>query len=363
MSFIEIKHLRKEYGDSVPLKDVSIDIGKGEVIGIIGPSGTGKSTFLRCLNRLETPTSGSILIDGEDVCRPDADLAKLRRRMGMVFQSYNLFPHMMAAENIMRPLQSLLGVSAEDAYDEAMQQLARVGLDDKARLYPDELSGGQRQRVAIARALAMHPDIMLFDEPTSALDPGMVSEVISVMKDLSQTGLTMLTVTHDMRLAKEVSERVLYMDQGGIYEDAPAAKIFEDPSGERTRDFIFDIRSWRYTLSAKSRDMREMLGSLDDFCRRTYMSKKQAVNCRLAAEELAVSRLLTDIDAHPDHSFGVTVDYCEESGETKLLVSGSHLPEKGEPVSDAILADAAERLPDDEKGRAVFGIICPADEK
>ena len=363
MSFIEIRHLRKEYENSVPLKDVNIDIDKGEVIGIIGPSGTGKSTFLRCLNRLETPSSGSILIDGENICRADVDLTEVRRRMGMVFQSYNLFPHMMAAENIMRPLQSLLGMSAADAYGEAMQQLARVGLDDKARLYPDELSGGQRQRVAIARALAMHPDIMLFDEPTSALDPGMVSEVMSVMKDLSQTGLTMLTVTHDMRLAKEVSERVLYMDQGGIYEDAPTAKIFEEPSGERTRDFIFDIRSWRYTLSLKSRDMHEMLGTLDDFCRRTYMSKRQAVSCRLAAEELAVSRLLPDIEKNPDHSFGITVNYREESGETKLLVSGSPVPENGEPVSDAILAGAAERLPDDEKGRAVFGIICPADDR
>ncbi len=363
MSFIEIRHLRKEYDNAVPLQDVSVSIGKGEVIGIIGPSGTGKSTFLRCLNRLETPTSGSILIDGEDICRPDADLAKLRRRMGMVFQSYNLFPHMMAVENIMRPLQSLLGVSVRDAYDEAMEQLACVGLDDKARRYPDELSGGQRQRVAIARALAMHPDIMLFDEPTSALDPGMVSEVMSVMKELSQTGLTMLTVTHDMRLAKELSERVFYMDQGGIYEDAPAAKIFEDPSGERTRDFIFDIRSWRYALSSENRDMHEMLGSLDDFCRRTFMSKMQADSCRHAVEELAVSHLLADIDTHPEHRFGITVDYREESGETKLLVRGSPLPESGEPVSDAILAGAAKRLPDDEKGRAVFSIISRAEDK
>ena len=191
MSLIEIRNLRKEYSpDVVPLKGVNADIEAGEVISIIGPSGTGKSTLLRCINRLETPTSGQIIVDGVDVCAPGTDLARLRKSMGMVFQSFNLFPHKMAVENIMLPQQSLLGKSAREAYEEAMKQLERVGLADRARQYPDELSGGQKQRVAIARALAMHPQILLFDEPTSALDPTMVSEVLSVIRDLAGTGLT-----------------------------------------------------------------------------------------------------------------------------------------------------------------------------
>ena len=177
MSLIEIKNLRKAYPEAVPLENVSVNIDAGEVVSIIGPSGTGKSTFLRCINRLETPTSGEIWVDGVNVCDPKTDLPSIRKKMGMVFQSFNLFPHKMVAENIMMPQQQLLGVSRADAYREAVTQLARVGLESKARAYPDELSGGQKQRVAIARALAMHPKIMLFDEPTSALDPNMVSEV------------------------------------------------------------------------------------------------------------------------------------------------------------------------------------------
>ena len=239
MSLIEIRHLRKEYPESTPLEDVSADIDKGEVVGIIGPSGTGKSTLLRCINRLETPTSGRILVDGTDICAPDVDLSMVRRNMGMVFQSFNLFPHLMVAENIMQPQQKLLGRSAAESYEEAIRQLRRVGLEGKERRYPGELSGGQKQRVAIARALAMQPKIMLFDEPTSALDPEMVSEVITVMKDLADSGLTMLVVTHDMRLAKDLATRIFFMDQGGIYEDGTPEQIFTNPSKERTRQFIF----------------------------------------------------------------------------------------------------------------------------
>ena len=196
MSLIEIKGLRKEYPDVVPLKDVNVNIEEGEVISVIGPSGTGKSTFMRCINRLETPTAGSIIVDGDDVCDPKTDLAAVRRKMGMVFQSFNLFPHKTIAENVMMPQQDILGTPAKEAYAEAMRQLERVGLDGKARKFPHELSGGQKQRAAIARALAMKPKIMLFDEPTSALDPTMVSEVLSVIKSLAGSGLTMLIVTH-----------------------------------------------------------------------------------------------------------------------------------------------------------------------
>ena len=239
MSLIEIRHLRKEFPEATPLEDVSANIEKGEVVGIIGPSGTGKSTLLRCINRLEEPTSGQILVDGKDICAPSVDLSEVRRDMGMVFQSFNLFPHLMVAENIMQPQQKLMGRSAAEAYEEALKQLRRVGLEGKERRYPGELSGGQKQRVAIARALAMQPKIMLFDEPTSALDPEMVSEVISVMKNLADSGLTMLVVTHDMRLARDLTTRVFFMDQGGIYEDGTPEQIFTNPQKERTRQFVF----------------------------------------------------------------------------------------------------------------------------
>ena len=238
MSLIEIRHLRKEYPEATPLEDVTVNIEQGEVVGIIGPSGTGKSTLLRCINRLEEPTSGQILVDGMDICAPSANLAEIRRNMGMVFQSFNLFPHLIVAENIMQPQQRLLGRSPSEAYEEAIKQLRRVGLEGKERSYPSELSGGQKQRVAIARALAMQPKIMLLDEPTSALDPEMVSEVISVMQDLAGSGLTMMVVTHEMRLARDLSTRVFFMDQGGIYEDGPPEQIFGNPLKERTRLFV-----------------------------------------------------------------------------------------------------------------------------
>ena len=188
MSLIEVEHLRKEYPGVVPLKDVNATVERGEVISIIGPSGTGKSTFLRCINLLETPTSGKIIVDGTDMCDPATDLDAMRRKMGMVFQNFNLFGHMLVAENIMLGPTRLLGVSKQEAYDRALELLALVGLKDKALSYPGKLSGGQKQRVAIARGLAMNPDILLFDEPTSALDPTMVSEVLTVMKNLSSGG-------------------------------------------------------------------------------------------------------------------------------------------------------------------------------
>ena len=292
MSLIEIRDLKKEYDNAVPLRGINADIEEGEVISIIGPSGTGKSTLLRCINRLETPTSGTVTVDGVNVCDPSADLPKVRRSMGMVFQSFNLFPHKMVVENIMVPQQSLLGKSPQEAYAEAMDQLARVGLADKARQYPDELSGGQKQRVAIARALAMHPKILLFDEPTSALDPTMVSEVLSAIRDLAGTGLTMLIVTHEMRLARNVSDRVFFMNEGEIYEEGTPEEIFDHPRREATRNFIFRIRNWDYRLSVTEQDFHGMMGSLEKFCKDQFLGRHQATNCQLAVEELATSFLL-----------------------------------------------------------------------
>lgn len=380
MSLIEIRNLRKEYPDVTPLEDVSVNIEAGEVVSIIGPSGTGKSTLLRCINRLETPTSGQILVDGIDVCAPETDLSAVRQKMGMVFQSFNLFPHKMVAENIMLPQQTLLGRSAKEAYEEALIQLQKVGLESKGRKYPGELSGGQKQRVAIARALAMHPKIMLFDEPTSALDPAMVSEVLSVMRDLAGSGLTMLIVTHDMRLARELSDRILYMDQGGIYEQGTPAQIFGDPQGLLTRNFIFRIKSWEYEFTYESQDFVEMLGSLNEFCRRQFMDRRAAGDCELAVEELVTSHLLPIMAQQPKAPVRLTLNAGEEGRNMQMVVDqrellaeaggntepaektgstdGSTSADAGstDGISEAILEHVTRQIPDLQPGVSLYQI-------
>lgn len=238
MSLIRIEHLRKEFPDVTPLKDVNLEVNPGEVISIIGPSGTGKTTLLRCINRLEEPTSGKIIIDDEDVTAPKYDLTRIRRKVGMVFQSFNLFSNLNVAENIMTGPVRLLNKTKQEAYDEAMGLLERVGLSEKALNYPDELSNGQKQRIAIMRALAMNPEVMLFDEPTSALDPTMVGEVLQVIKGLAGDGMTMLIVTHEMQFANDVSDRILYMDEGVIYEEGTPEQIFGSPKKDKTKSFI-----------------------------------------------------------------------------------------------------------------------------
>ena len=238
MSLIRIEHLRKEFPDVTPLKDVNLEVNPGEVISIIGPSGTGKTTLLRCINRLEEPTSGKIIIDDEDVTSPKYDLTRIRRKVGMVFQSFNLFSNLNVAENIMTGPVRLLNKTKQEAYDEAMGLLERVGLSEKALNYPDELSNGQKQRIAIMRALAMNPEVMLFDEPTSALDPTMVGEVLQVIKGLAGDGMTMLIVTHEMQFANDVSDRILYMDEGVIYEEGTPEQIFGSPKKDKTKSFI-----------------------------------------------------------------------------------------------------------------------------
>ncbi len=235
---ISIQHLCKKFDDVIPLQDINAEIKKGDVISIIGPSGTGKSTLLRCLNRLEEPSSGKILMEGQDLGKKECNLPLLRRKMGMVFQNFNLFPHMNILENIMYGPVKVLKHSKKDAYAKGMQLLRTVGLEDKAENYPDELSGGQKQRAAIARTLAMEPEVILFDEPTSALDPTMVGEVLSVIKNLAREGMTMLIVTHEMSFARKVSNRVFYLDQGIIYEEGSPEEIFDHPKKERTQQFM-----------------------------------------------------------------------------------------------------------------------------
>lgn len=238
---IEVKNLTKSYGMLNVLKNVDIKINEGEVVCVIGPSGSGKSTFLRCLNLLEEPTSGEIYIDGEQINKKGVNLNMMRQKLGMVFQNFNLFPHMTAIENITLAPINVMGVTKNKAEKNAMELLDRVGLADKAQVYPSALSGGQKQRVAIARALAMNPEVMLFDEPTSALDPEMVGEVLEVMRSLADKGMTMVIVTHEMGFAREVSDRILFMDQGIIMEEGTPEEIFNHTLNERTKEFLSKI--------------------------------------------------------------------------------------------------------------------------
>lgn len=235
---IKIKNLEKTYGDLKVLKGISTDIKEGEVISIIGPSGSGKSTFLRCINRLEEPTNGEIDIEGENIVSPKVNINKIREKVGMVFQHFNLFPHKTVLENITIGPIKLKKTSQEEAEKIAISLLEKVGLADKKDVYPNKLSGGQKQRVAIARALAMNPKVILFDEPTSALDPEMIGEVLEVMRDLAREGMTMIVVTHEMGFARTVANRVFFMDQGTILEDGSPKEIFENPKEERTKEFL-----------------------------------------------------------------------------------------------------------------------------
>lgn len=238
---ISVKNLVKSYGDHVVLDGVSEHIEKGEKVVVIGPSGSGKSTFLRCLNLLEEPTSGNIIFEGQDITDPKVDIDMVRRKMGMVFQQFNLFPHLSIIDNIKLAPVKLKIMSNSEAEKKARELLERVGLPDKADAYPKQLSGGQQQRIAIARALAMNPDVMLFDEPTSALDPEMVGEVLQIMKELADDGMTMVVVTHEMGFAREVASRVLFMDQGQILESGTPDEVFNHPKNERTQSFLSKV--------------------------------------------------------------------------------------------------------------------------
>ena len=235
---ILVEHLVKKYGDNTVLNDINVSINEGDVVCVIGPSGSGKSTFLRCLNQLEEASSGDIIIDGANLTDKNTDINQVRQHIGMVFQHFNLFPHLSILENIVLAPTDLGRLSKDEAEKKALELLERVGLADKKDAYPDSLSGGQKQRVAIARALAMNPDIMLFDEPTSALDPEMVGDVLGVMKDLAKQGMTMVIVTHEMGFAKEVANRVMFIDGGNFLEDGSTEQVFENPQNPRTKDFL-----------------------------------------------------------------------------------------------------------------------------
>lgn len=240
-TMISIQHLSKHFGENEVLKDVNIDVKKGEVVVVLGPSGSGKSTMLRCINKLEEPTGGHIFIEGTDICDPKTNVDKLREHVGMVFQSFNLFPHLTAKKNVMLAQVKVLKRSSQEAEEIALKQLERVGLLERADFLPAQLSGGQQQRVAIARALAMDPHVMLFDEATSALDPELVRGVLDVMRQLAQAGMTMVVVTHEMGFAREVADRVIFMEDGVVVEEGTPQEVFDHPKSERTKDFLGHI--------------------------------------------------------------------------------------------------------------------------
>ena len=239
---VSIQHLSKSFGETEVLRDVNVDVKRGEVVVVLGPSGSGKSTMLRCINLLEKPTGGHIYIEGEEITGAGTNVDKLRERVGMVFQQFNLFPHLTAKKNVMLAQRKVLKRSKEDAERIALEQLDRVGLADRADFLPAQLSGGQQQRVAIARALAMNPHVMLFDEATSALDPELVRGVLDVMRSLAEAGMTMVVVTHEMGFAREVADRVIFMEGGVIVEEGSPSEVFDNPKHDRTKDFLGHIK-------------------------------------------------------------------------------------------------------------------------
>jgi polar amino acid transport system ATP-binding protein len=330
---IRVEHLSKTFDNVAVLKDITIEINKGEVIAVIGPSGSGKSTFLRCLNLLEQPSGGSIHIDGVDILEKKADVPKVRRKMNMVFQSFNLFSHLTALENLTLGQIKLLGMSRPEAEKKAMEILRMVGLAEKAASLPEELSGGQKQRVAIARCLAMKPEIVLFDEPTSALDPTMVSEVLAVMRRLAKEGITMVIVTHEMDFARDVSNRVFYMDEGGIYEEGTPGQIFDNPQREKTRAFINRLRSICFHIDTPDYDLYAVNAEIELFCEKQILSRKTRHNVLLLVEEL----LLIYGPLLQTTALDITLTYSERKDRLELLLESLGLA--ANPLDKRLLPD------------------------
>ncbi len=282
---IELRHLKKQYDMSTPLIDVNATIHEGDIIAVIGPSGTGKSTLLRCINLLEAPTSGQIFVDGEEITSPKCDLRSIRHKIGMVFQSFNLYEHLTVVENCMLAQTVLLKRTKKEAYDKSMELLLSVGMEAAALQYPSNLSGGQKQRAAIARTLCTDPEIILFDEPTSALDPLSVREVEKVIEDLARQGRTMMIVTHSMDFARRISNRVFYLDQGGIYEEGTPQEIFEAPKGILTQRFIHQLHTLKIILSEENRDIPNEFAKIFSFCRECGIDKDRTFNACNIFEE------------------------------------------------------------------------------
>ena len=331
---IRIEHLKKQYERACPLKDINLTINKGDAISIIGPSGTGKSTLLRMINLLETPTSGKIFLHDEEITAPNYKKETARRKMAMVFQSFNLFNHLSVIENLVVPQVDLLHISKKEAYEKALDLLESVGMKEQYLSYPSSLSGGQKQRVAIARALALEPEVILFDEPTSALDPMMVKEVETIMKDLAQKGQTMIIITHDMSLAEYVSNRVIYIDQGVVYEDNTPEVIFHNPKRARTKAFIENLNVLKLSIH-NDFNQEECENKLEEYINDLRIDKENSYKLRVIFDELLYELLVKENDCKDirliifyDSKKQITYVDAKYEGEIKNILKVNNIPSK-----------------------------------
>ena len=372
---IKLEHVRKVYPNAIPLSDINAEIQDGDVISVIGPSGTGKSTMLRCINLLEKPDSGKIFLNDDEITSPKCNIPRIRQKMGMVFQSFNLFGHLTVIENIMLAPVKLKGKTRQEAYETGVKLLNQVGLTDKAMNYPDELSGGQKQRIAIARALAMDPDVILFDEPTSALDPTMVGEVQTVIRELTGTGKTMIIVTHEMNFARSICNRVFYLDEGKIYEEGTPEEIFLNPKLEKTRRFIRNLKVLELTIKKRDFDFPGAVSSIESYCQKNFISRQLCNRVNLIFEEIIMQILIPSLEK-TDIKF--SAEYSEQNREINVTVSYKgrslslyELKSKSKSGNDANLNEISwdllkgmsldmkfyENLPDEYKNKVTFRII------
>lgn len=346
---LEVKNLNKKFADSEPLRDINCAISQGEVISIIGPSGTGKSTFLRCINRLEKPTGGKIYFHGEEMTDSPEVIRRMRQKIGMVFQSFNLFSNMNVIENVITAPMLLKKTSKTAAIKKAIKLLDMVDLRQKAYSYPDELSGGQKQRIAIVRALAMEPEILLFDEPTSALDPRMVDDVLYVMRSLAAQNYTMLIVTHEMRFAENVSDRIFFMNDGVIYEEGTPKEIFHAPKKDATKIFINRLKTYEKIFSSADVRLMEIQGDIEYFARKQFMSRRRSMILQLIFEELVYELLINRRKEIFPVEMKILYNEEKEACEFKITYGG----EIYNPLDDS----------DDMSVKMVAGIIQAADFK
>lgn len=342
---IKLKNITKAYGDTVILNKINAVINKGDAIAIIGSSGSGKSTLLQSINVLERPSSGQVIFNKVDLTAPFVDLEKERRKIGMVFQNYNLFEHMTVLENAMRPQMDLLGREKINAYNNAMKYLKLVGMADKLNHYPSQLSGGQKQRAAIARTLSMDPEIILFDEPTSALDPAMVGEVEYVIKKLKDMGKTMVIVTHDMKLAREVSNRVWFLADKKIYEDAPTEELFTNPKKEKTIMFIRNIKRLEFEIKSKNFDYVNAIQKIEQYCDRISLSSALTKKLHLLFEEICIQTLIPSLKAN--NTIIVSCEYSEEQDKLSMTVKHNGISIFDEDAMDIISRKLIENAMND----------------
>jgi len=316
---IRVKGLKKSFGDLQVLKGINTEIGKGECVALIGPSGTGKSVFLRSLALLEKPDEGQIVINDVDITDKKININKIREKMGMVYQGYHLFSHLNVLENITLAPKKIKKTNPEDVKQNGIELLKMVGLVEKAESYPGQLSGGQQQRIAIARSLAMEPEILLFDEPTSALDPAMTYEVLSIIKKLTKTGMTMLIVTHEMAFAKEISDRVFYMDEGIIYEEGTPIDLFENPQKPQTQIFIRGLKLFHYTIISRDFDLIAMNAQIELFSQKHQIIPKKKYHIQLILEELLVE-IMKNCYQEESPRIDISVEYSKETQALKIQI-------------------------------------------